>query len=42
MLNYLKRNSKQPEVEAYLKELISSNAITPQERIDIRHVLGSK
>lgn len=42
MLNYLKRNSKQPEAEKYLQELMTSSSISAQEKINIRHILGSK
>lgn len=42
MLSYLKKNAKQVESEQYLQELMNSNMISSQEKIDIRHVLGSK
>lgn len=42
MLKYLKRNAKQPEAEKYLQELMTSSTISAQEKINIRHILGSK
>ena len=42
MLNYLKRNSKQPEAEKFLQELMTSSNISAQEKVNIRHILGSK